>query len=741
MSFKNPEFFAALGEKMGTPISRIDRVGDLPAGCSGASVMPVIIQTASGEAHFAVIKTSPKEADIEADLDGAAELQDSWLKEHIPRFSHRVRLESGQTYAVSAYAGGRRPRADSLLDVMQKNQSEAAVTLKQVVDLHIAMTLEQGLGEPRKPREVMRGMLHAEMREKLDVFHWTRFGVEPDRPRMLVGERLRPNPLYALRRPDLWRGGIPWLVRWEPTHGDLNAENILLCGDVKPVFIDFEKVRLGIPLYDLAFLACKLVEKLYLDQSAAVAPEFNLAEMLARPESFVVGAGTAMLSPVVEEILVPINNLVDPARAKGMLAPEWMRSLASLALSTAALVRAFYELRCAGDRTRSSGDASARHLRNGQFYFAMSGIALHQNDLTIPADENSDHFELRGRSPLAPGTDPDPLDDALAVEVRCDELPRRSFATRLMWLVPMPTPIDGPELPGWRRLEKVEQYSYFSKMNIRTNEAMAQLTGDALVWAPLPGGEKLPLVFELQEAVLPGPRLMEFKRGPEDLRLAKVDLVPVRGGSMAWLGFRFEGGPCSLEQYLTWLSNRSFGKLSITFNRGSNGARARMGRIMDELCSALRDRREPEVLAPGNAPAGEQPYFFQLLLCPRWPFHGSEAVTDRAWGLLCSGSRPKKEYPKERPERLASWEKFAHQTASLYGAVNKGVTVLAHGGVQFNAQTKPTSFGEAEYLLWIIARTMRELRCSNEQASALAAPMESARRRFFNMIWEALAHE
>lgn len=737
--YEDPEFMAELGRELGIEVERIDRAKVLTGGLSGAQICAVYIHDAQGKVHLAVLKVSEKEQDLVADVDGARLLKGSWLGCFTPQFVCCVSVGEGRSCAVSAFAGGNTTSVGSLLDAMREDQDAARKMLRRVVDVYVQQMLQPRQRKTLSHHALMKAMLTPDLLKKFDDFDWSGAGINPNVGHVLVVDRLCPNPLFTLSRPEIWKDTFPISIAWEPLHGDLNADNLFLPKHDDFVLIDFEKARIGLPLYDVAFLLMWLVQKMHLDKKSADHSAMELAKRLARafkdPASYCPTDDTASVDAAVKEILLPLSTLADRANKAKITGPEWLHTSAALALATASLARSFYELRSAERASEDPCQSRSVHRRNGLFYYAISSLFIDLADTVSSEKAGYEDFTLPTsyRRPST-ATTPELYQPALALPVHCDTVARRSFATRLIWRIPLRLPVTVSELAGWRRFTKVEQYSFFSKCRIETNATLARLTDDVLVWADHEA-VRLPLVFELDRQLLTTTRKLRCKDGPPDLRLVNVDLIPTLSGRMAWLGLRFEGGSCSLRQYLTWLSTRSFGKLAFVDSRKATPS-VTLGRVIDEIRASLADQRRPDISAEGAAPTGEQPEFFQFLLSPRWPAAGPE-IASLAWRLLCTASRPRTGYPKDAAQRLEPWVPEHVEGSAWYGAVPKGATVWADGGNSFNAQTKPSVFGKAEYLLWVIAQTMRHLRRSDDDIMELSESLEEVRGRALQYFWKA----
>lgn len=739
--YEDARFKEALGNELGITVEQIVHARDLTGGLSGASVSVAYVHDSAGEIYITVVKTTAegKRSDLDRDANGAASLHASWLARYIPKFSARLPLRDDQICVVSQYAGRDTTKVDTLLALMRSDQGEAMRALCLLRDVYIEQVLHPSARRAGTHHELMRAMLGEDLPAKIRGFDWSKFGIEPDKPWVLAAGALYPNPLHSFQNPEAWAQEVlPPSIAWVPIHGDLNAENILFREGNEFILIDFEKTRHGSPVFDLAFLFVWLVQRIYLDDRDESVTEIEFAHdlMLAfrNPESLRQRSDAAAVAPAIGELLLPLARLPELAGDRGVTAPEWLTITSHLALSSASLARSFYELRAASRLASEPARASA-HRRNGLFYYALASFFLEHRDL-FPRPASSDpYFECPSGPSTVATRVTDPHEAALALEFRNGTVKSTSVATRLMWRIPLTAPLTGAPPPGWRRYVKVEQYSFFSKCNMLTNRELAEATSDILVWADHET-QRLPLVFKLDKGVLKGSLSTGCEGGPTDLRLTKVDLIPVNRGDMAWLGLRFEGGPCSLRQYLTWISARSFGAHTLSSRAGFAGLR--LGSLLVELISSLADARRPDLSRTEASRTPEQPFFFQYLLTQDWPDEPWSGVKDLWWRLLATASRPTPDYPKEtKASRLQRWVP-PHGIKACYGCVPKGVTVAAHDGVPFNTGTKRTVFGEAEYLQWIIAHTMRQNHRTDEDVARLGASFDEPRSRALQFFWESM---
>ncbi len=318
--------------------------------------------------------------------------------------------------------------------------------------------------------------------------------------------------------------------------------------------------------------------------------------------------------------------------------------------------------------------------------------------------------------PSSPGVnaeqplDPEVRSKAMALPIACRSAPARSFVTRLIYPIRM-TPESLEQAPaGWRRMEKIDQgVSYFSKLKILETDGFRRATEGVLFWRECSVGS-LPLVFELNLNLLHNQTIVET--GPLAIRLRRVDLIPLQDGDGATglLSFCFEGGACTLGDYLKWVSLRDFGKIKLQNPNGDEKQSVRIGGFFKEIKAAISSERSPQLEAMSKAVTLEKPRICQFLLSPedqRWPTEGHDPVFEAGWRLAASFSRLNDRYPKGGGANVSHW---THDEGldTRYGIHPYGITAWAHAAEQFNRETKSRLVCEALYLLWIVARNLAE---------------------------------
>lgn len=244
--------------------------------------------------------------------------------------------------------------------------------------------IQESIRRDKTPHNHLRSMLHADLLAKIEVFSWRNFGIEDGCGGTLVDIVQCPNSLCALRRSELFKDGIIDLP-YIPIHGDLNPDNIVVRKDGGFVFVDFEKVRQGPPQYDLAFLLMWLIKQTSLsmlntkdnNERNGLA---NLAFRIARyfdclrkiqPETGMMIRDRFILD-LVENVFRSMISMVDNNE---IVPSEFEKKGAQIALSAAALARAFYEFRDA-ERLQSKALNDVEHRISGRFYHDLSCCAL-----------------------------------------------------------------------------------------------------------------------------------------------------------------------------------------------------------------------------------------------------------------------------------------------------------------------------------------------------------------------------
>jgi hypothetical protein len=711
----------------------------LNSGKSGAKIWRLSLKFVDGHFGMAVLKLSGKKSDGYDECAGwEAFSRGGWpavLSCSRPQLLGAFEADPAcveRAVVYSSFVDQKSTEIDTLARLLPEDCTVGRSHLRQLYQTYHDRMRQFAHGEAKTARDHFRSLIVPALLQKMESdahVKWANCGVETDKKFVAVFNRNFPNTIYALRNEGFWsqdRFDLPYL----PIHGDLNDDNVMILSDGGLTFVDFEKTRVSTPHYDLAFLFMWLVRHLFLDRLPAysVALESRLprlavilAECFRRETFDNVPCEMLVLSPAVEELLIPLKRL---GTAQSLV--ETKRKGARLALSIAALVRSYYEFRDGG---KNGGDIRFDQLC-GKFFYAFSACMLDDERL-ITLKSYDDVFPLSNPSmatgPAAPAVY---REQALKLRIGCDARPGKAFSTRLVYTASAAPSAFDEDPPGWKRFTEVEPYRYFSLLRITANSDFYNATKNLLVWRPIDTGEPAPLVYELNAgSLLQGQTLCKF--GELSLNLGKVDLIPVYGGRSAMIGLWFDGSGCGLKDYLRWISERVFGRHRLIENSKEPKRIVTIHGLVSELTAAIREGRDPDINRMNISSAGEKPAICQYLLAPedeRWLPGSPGPDLDLGMQMLSSFSRLNANYPKPPWPRIWTDPRYKD---TFFGIHRMGITAWASAADQFNYESKRNIFLESLYLQWIIARELT----SNPTA------LEELRRAVLTPEWRGTPRE
>lgn len=582
----------------------------------------------------------------------------------------------------------------------------------------------------------MREMTAQALLAKILEFSWSDWGINPESPRHEVGLQVRANPLFFLNTPEAWLQRTLCLP-YTNIHGDLNADNVVTLPDGTFVLIDFEKARRGVPYYDVAFLFMWLIKLTRLNtlptNDGFESHELeDLASRLGQsvvegPATFdKVGAKDAVLKRVVESVLLSDQDLCPDE----VLPREYQRQGLAMAVVMAALARSFYELRNA----KKDPGYQSQGKRNGRFYYHLAACVLMDLGLI-----DVGYIRPKKTEPL------ETIDGGFCFEIQISSgvSSRPAFLTKLAVEILLDPSRSTEDAPGWNRVVDTDnEFGYFSRLNILTNDRFRDVTRNVLVWRPCahPHDAELPLLFQLDIKLLRNRLwLNPFPDSNLLLELKSVDLLPLRDGKKAIMGFTFEGCDCTMFQYLRWVSSRNFAEHRLCERRkGSKAMNFLLGGLFEELHHALRAGREPCEEKFGGHGGLHEAMLFQYLLVghdeAKWSAIEESPIYNTAWEMVRTLYRPKGEDLKYAPEDGPGKWKFTTEEAqgTQYGFSDAAVSAWAHARIDFNRNIKPGVFREANYFQWFIAR---ELAGQQEPVEIMSCFNRGVRREFFKQAW------
>ncbi len=767
-------------EIAGQPLTRLEVSRSLKAGLSGSSVW--LIHLSDRERfRFGVLKIPGhnKEDDVERDSQGCGLMRSFWpdalIAHSFPLVRHPDLISDrpDTPLLVMRFAdenSTEKPRP--LSEVVRSDTRLAHACVKNLVDSYaerISWAYQQdleGADAPpivaRSPLDHMKSILHPNLMKKIQEFPWHIVGIPSEQPFHRVNFRITPNPLYIMSNKDAWlvdRLRFPHV----PIHGDLNLDNVISLGSDAFVLIDFEKARVALPQYDLAFLFMWLIKELRLESISAASDKDDedlslLAERLGQAfedndnESLnALGHKDHTLAWFAEILFLPMRKMVPD----NLCPEEFQRKGGSLSLAMAALARSFYEFRY----SLSSENRNPRLSEMfGRFYYDFASCIL--SDYRMIKKERISRVRYgssRSSLPVANVLDSSRLEvdkstelsremggsdsgeaDPLALTISSGAGPLPSFFTKLVFTIPFSLSEEKLILLSWNRFKKAnDHFGYFSRLEIETNHDFRQGTEDILVWPLDEKGIRLPLLYTLDLNILGNRRWltgMDASLGP--LELQQIDLVPLLGGRKAAIGLLFAGGECLWGDYLKWVSSRTFTGLSLTRRHPRDGEPSLfLGGVVKEIESALNEDRRPEAQNMTKSESLGEAKICQYLLvghdAEQWSDIDDNPAFAEAWELVRTISRLSPEYPKySRGDGRGQWT-WSHPQApgTRYGIFEKGITAVAHAADRFNRETKPRVFSRANYLQWILADELA--RKGKERADGIISCYTEDVRRLF----------
>ncbi|MBD3398081.1 phosphotransferase, partial [Candidatus Micrarchaeota archaeon] len=559
------------------PVTFLEIPEMIKPGLSGAGLW--LAYLSQGSFRFVVIKVpGDKQADLLDDRSGYDLMRDFWPEACLPK-DHRlctsddlINDRMNTPVIFMSFADERSTEKTACLSSLTSEVFGKAIDgMKTVTSLYseqmAAVLQNQKSGKNaeirnKAPLDHMKSVLHPDLQKKIDEFDWKEFGIDPSNPKRQISLKIKPNTIYALNNRELWKPR-PIFLPYFPIHGDLNPDNLIMLDNQSFVFVDFEKVRVGLPHYDLAFLFMWLSKILLLDditdhghlqmrKLSALAEKLN--ECFGDEERNQIenlGYQETNIAITAENLLLPLRCMVDT----DLCPSEFQRKGARIAISMAALARSFYEFRSA---TNSDSPDREKHRMYGDFYYDLSCCMLDDPEMVKLEMLYPNRPKLPLKSPLKGSKDVSPLE----ILISSGASPKPSFYTKLSYRIPLSSSLPRDGGNGWVRVSDVtNHFGYFSRLNIETNLEFQKITKDILVWEEADGSGLIPSLFKLDLNLLKGFR--HILSGNQKIELLSVDLIPMRGARFAILGLLFGGSDCSLSNYMSWASSRTFGRYKL----------------------------------------------------------------------------------------------------------------------------------------------------------------------------------
>ena len=702
------------GQKL--PIRQVNLSALMREGRSGAQLWQVESVFTSGEIKFAVVKIAAKgkQKEISDDWEGYHRLSKHWPEQYLPE--HYIVIDAANVVSddpqakvlFSSYANPRDTRIATLGATLQQRWSQGVQFLDQICRMY------QGFWQHSKQISQVNGDAYAHLKNCLDWlypkigrFSWSDYGLAADNPCLSIAGQGVPNICYYLLHPELWQEenfSLPYLDQ----HGDFHIHNILVIAPQRFVLIDFEKVGSSLSYCDLAFLLLSLAEEVLL--ARVVAADRDSLQDLARDmaEQIRSGQEISVDNAFFQPFLDIIRRLWSPlcrTELEYLCLPQQNRIKAmEIALAATALRLSYHKLR----KLEHHAGHDANLAMQGYFFYALACHAINDplllkassgvnpSNFSISADELPQSISI--------------WEQTMAIPIANPCKPAKSFITKLIYPIKFCPQWLNMELPGWRRVTKIDPYKYLSSVDFLNDGYFQGKTANLLCWQPTAKG-LLPCIFKFDLSYLPGKsRLLKSAAGLPTVVLDEIDLVPLPSKPMAFLGIQLSGSACTIEQYLQWVSQRLFCRLELaTGNKQFDAFHPTIGGLRDELQRSLCN--QSPIIPSGlgyRSKQVERPKIFQYLLLDSSQKWFDRLTTpsplSRAWQLLATFSRPKPGYPKGEL-RISQWE-HPDSLHTRYAIHRYGATILAHAGNNFNCGTKRHIFTKAHYLQWIVLRQL-----------------------------------
>lgn len=287
--------------------------------------------------------------------------------------------------------------------------------------------------------------------------------------------------------------------------------------------------------------------------------------------------------------------------------------------------------------------------------------------------------------------------------------PEKSFYLKLIYKIPVKFEsfVDSDSIPNFKRFTKIDNFSYFSKLDILTNSEFRKATDDLFIWQNSDNGE-LPLIYNFDLSFFKAKNRLEIKmpqiKGDFKLYLNEIDLIPLK--KHAYLGFTLQGSSTTILDYLGFVSKKMFGKSYMlpTGNKSLDEYKITLKGLINAITKSLTCNNEIDLNLLSENSAGERPLMMHYLMLEKSLSEYNEDVLSGAVKLLGSFSRPNPDYPKTDPRIWQS--KQALET--IYTDFDYGTTAISASSDAFNRETKPTIFLKANYLQKIIAEEIKD---------------------------------
>lgn len=288
--------------------------------------------------------------------------------------------------------------------------------------------------------------------------------------------------------------------------------------------------------------------------------------------------------------------------------------------------------------------------------------------------------------------------------------PKKSFYIKFIYKLPIKKECfdDFDKIKNFKRFTKIDSTSYFSKLEIATNNEFRETTDHLLVWKESNGIE-LPLVYNFDFSFFKNKNILElaYSKSENDCKitLKDIDLIPTKNYS--YLAFTVMGSSISIADYLNIVSKHLFGGMYIkkTGNKEFDNIRITLSGLKDYIQRSIVTKKEVDMTILSNKSSGERPLIMQYLLLKQKFADFDNDILSAISKLLGTFSRPNNQYPKIEPH---TWKSKQALETVYTNFDNYGTSTVCSSTDEFNCNNKPTIFLEANYFQKILAEEIKD---------------------------------
>ena len=308
----------------------------------------------------------------------------------------------------------------------------------------------------------------------------------------------------------------------------------------------------------------------------------------------------------------------------------------------------------------------------------------------------------------------------------------KSFYLKLIYKIPVKASSfeNYQSIKHFKRFTKIDNFSYFSKLDIQTNEDFRTVTDNLFIWKNV-SNCALPLIYNFDISFFKAKeRLQLTAPGLKDnfkLFLNEIDLIPLK--NHAYLGFTLQGSSTNISSYLNFVSKKMFGKIHLlpTGNHSFDDVRVTLKGLTSAITKSLSSNKELDISLMSENSSGERPLMMQYLLLDQKLAKLNGDLLSGAVKLLGTFSRPNPDYPKIDP---AIWQS-RQALETIYADFDYGTTAVSSSHNIFNRETKPTVFLKANYLQKILSEEIKDQKKLDIIENCFT---EKVRREFFRNL-------